>query len=135
MESGFNPNPQQSALSGANICFPDRQVCQGFVLGNLTLREFNRTDISSQQVSFTVTAAEQAPLARIYVYVDNISMGTVGGPFASGVPRLVALGVPTTIDVTPGVSYTVIVEGVLGGSSGTAPADYWQSVSVVAVGG
>jgi len=133
--SGFNPNPQQSTLSGANLCYPDRQVCQGFALGNVTLREFNRTDISSQQVSFTVTAEGQAPMARIYVYVDNVSMGAVEGPFASGVPRLVALGVPTTIDVTPGVNYSVIVEGVFGGSSGTASADYWQSVSVVAVGG
>ena len=135
VESGFNPNPQQSALTGANICFPDKQVCQGFVLGNVTLREFNRTDISTQQVLFTVTPEEQAPMARIYVYVDNVSMGTVEGPFASGVPRSVALGVPTTIDVTPGVSYSVVVEGVFGGSSGTSSADYWQSVSVVAVAG
>ena len=135
VESGFNPNPQQSTITGANICYPDRQPCLGFVLGNVTLREFNRTDISSQQVSFTVTAEEQSPMERIQVYVDNVSMGTVEGPFASNAPRPVALGVPTTIDVTPGVSYSVLVEGIYGGPSGSASVDYWQSVSVVAVGG
>jgi hypothetical protein len=82
-----------------------------------------------------VTSKESSPMARIEVYVDNVSLGAVEGPFASGVPRLVSLGVPTTISVTPGVSYSVVVEGVFSASSGAVSAVYWQSISIVATGG
>ena len=134
-ESGFNPYPQQSSLSGESMCFPDRQSCSAFALDNVTLREFNRTDISSQQISFTVTPEETASMARIEVYIDNISMGTVEGPFPPGTPKPVALGVPTTIDVTPGVTYSVVVEGIFNSSSGGSSSGYWESISVVAVAG
>lgn len=118
-----------------NICDLSRQFCPGFALGNVIVREFNRTDISTQQLSFTLTPEEAAPMSMIHVYIDNVSIGTVQGPFASGIPRSLSLGVPTTIDVTPGVTYTVIVEGVFSGGSGVAPSDYWQSINVVAVAG
>lgn len=121
-------------LSGAAICPADKQDCPGFSLGNMTLRSLNRTDIDSQQVAFAVTSKEASPMARIEVFIDNVSLGTVEGPFAPGVPRLVSLGVPTTIIVTPGVSYGVVVEGIFSDSSGAATAEYWQSITVVATG-
>ena len=135
VESGFNPVPQQATLAGANICQSSSGTCQGFSLGNASLLLFNRTDIVSQQISFTVLPKEAGPMAQLYVYIDNISLGEVKGPFASGTPKLVALGVPTTITVTPGVSYEVVVEGVFAGSLGTSSTEYWQSFSVVAAGG
>lgn len=134
-ESGFNPVPQQTTLSGAAICPADKQDCPGFSLGSMTLRSLNRTDIDSQQVAFAVTPKEASPMARIEVFIDNVSLGAVEGPFAPRVPRLVSLGVPTTISVTPGVIYSVVVEGIFNDSSGAAFAEYWQSTAVVAVGG
>jgi hypothetical protein len=135
VESGFNPVPQQATLAGANICPSENGTCPGFGLGNASLRLFNLTDIVSQQISFVVVPKEAGSMARLYVYIDNISLGEVKGPFASGTPKLVALGVPTTITVTPGVSYEVVVEGVFSGSLGTASTEYWQSFSVVASAG
>jgi hypothetical protein len=135
VESGFNPVPQQTTLRGATICLPDRQACPGFSISNATLRLLNRTDITSQQVSFLVTSKEAGPMTRIDVYIDNVSLGEVEGPFASGIPKLVALGVPTTVLVKPGSGYTVVVEGVFADSSGALSAEYWQSISVVAIGG
>lgn len=135
VESGFNPVPQQTTLAGASICQSSSGACSGFGLGNASLLLFNRTDIVSQEISFDVLPKEAGPMAQLYVYIDNISLGEVKGPFASGTPKLVSLGVPTTINVTPGVSYEVVVEGVFAGSSGAGSTDYWQSFSVVAVGG
>lgn len=74
-------------------------------------------------------------MASIAVYVDNVSLGTVEGPFAPNSPKSVALAVPTTIDVFPGTTYSVVVEGVFAASSSAPSTDYWQSVSVVAVAG
>lgn len=135
VESGFNPVPQQTSLQGATICLPDKQSCPGFSLGNASLRLFNRTDIISQQVSFSVTSKELGPMARIDVYVDNVSLGEVAGPFASDAPKQVALGVPTTITVNPGSNYTVVVEGIFTDATGAPSAEYWQSISVSATGG
>ena len=130
-ESGFNPNPQRTTLAGAPVCVPEKQSCPGFTLGNVTLRVLNRTDIDSQQMSFVLIPGGPGPMSRVSVYIDNISLGAVDGPFAPGVPKLVALGVPTTINVTPGASYGIVVQGTFAESA----TDYWQSVSVVATGG
>jgi len=135
VESGFNPVPQQSSLQGASICYPAKQACIGFMISNAALVLYNRTDITSQQISFTLTNMETGPMARISVYVDNVSLGVVQGPFASGAPKPVAVGVPTTITVNPGSSYSVVVEGILTDSAGVATSEYWQSISVVATGG
>lgn len=135
VESGFNPFPQPTSLQGASICYPARQPCPGFSLGNANLRSLNRTDINSQQLSLTVTSEDAGQMARIDVYMDNVSLGEVEGPFEQGTPRLVALGVPTTITVTPGMSYEVVVEGTYPASSSAPQLEYWQSISVVASGG
>jgi hypothetical protein len=134
-ESGFNPVPQKTTLQTKVICFPQKQTCPEFVLANETLRVFNRTDIISQQVSLSVTASGNRSMAEVALYLDNVSLGVVDGPFDLGVARQIAVGVPTTIVVQPGTSYSVVVEGVYTDSSGARTIDYWQSVTVVASSG
>jgi hypothetical protein len=101
----------------------------------MQIRAEEITDIISQQVSLSVTAKGNGSMAEVAMYLDNISLGVVDGPFVPGVAREVALAVPTTIVVQPGSTYSVVVEGVYANSSGLRSIDYWQSVSVVASSG
>jgi hypothetical protein len=131
-ESGFNPNPQQTTLLGHAICSPSAQQCPGFSVNNASLRVLNLTDVISQQISFVATAKATTSMALVKVYLDNVSLGVVEGPFAPGAPKLVSLAVPTTIAVSAGQSYGVVVEGVYTDSSGAVTAEYWQAFDVVA---
>ncbi|MDV3243680.1 MAG: hypothetical protein LYZ66_00730 [Nitrososphaerales archaeon] len=92
-------------------------------------------DITSQELTFSITATSSGPMARVDVYIDNVSVGAVQGPFESGVPKQVGLGVPTTITVSVKQSYRVLVGGVYTDSAGKTAAEYWQAFDVVAAGG
>ncbi|MDV3293113.1 MAG: hypothetical protein LYZ70_02475 [Nitrososphaerales archaeon] len=69
------------------------------------------------------------------MYIDNVSLGAVQAPFKPGTTKLVGLGVPTTISVSVGRSYSVLVGGSYAGTAGVPPSEYWQRIDVVASAG
>lgn len=130
--SALNPNPPTESISTTSVCEAGPS-CPGFQITSARITSVSLPDVSSQTVQLGIKATGAGPMSKVVVLLDNVSMGTVVGPFEAGVNRVVTLGVPTTMTVEKGKSYTIVVEGVYpGGMGGQAELDYWDSVAVVA---
>ena len=67
-------------------------------------------------------------MSSVNLFIGNQSAGAVGGPFEPGVNKIVNITLPTTIEVSPGKTYLLSIEGFYGaGSTGV-----WESTEVKA---
>jgi hypothetical protein len=131
-ESGFNPYPQTTTVSSSSTCASVGGGCPGFEIDGVSLSVHTYQDITSQELTLTITPRGNGPMARVSIFLDNVSLGVVEGPFAQGATSIVSAAVPTTIVVNPDSAHKVVVEGTYTDSAGSITATYWVSVDVVA---
>ena len=130
---GFNPYPAATTISHASTCTVSVGTCPGFRIASLNLTVKTAGDITSQQLILTVVATSGGQMSYVKVFLGNVPIGSVDGPFTTS-PRAVALGVPTTIAIVGGASYKVTIEGVyVDPASGLVIGDYVQNLDVTAV--
>ncbi len=127
----FNPYPLTTKV-GTDPCGASACGTFGVLSANVTV--INSTDITSQFVDLAILPGGSSSMARIQVYLDNVSIGTESGSFPLGKVSSFELGVPTTIVVTPGETYTVEVQGVYQTPQGQLLGNVWVPVVVVAHG-
>lgn len=129
----FNPYPQTTSITAVATCPAQKGHCPGFQVTSANLTVMSPEDYTSQWLTLDITATGSSPMSRVQVFFDNVSLGFDEGPFAPGVGKTVGVGVPTTITVAVGQSYSILVEGVyVNAATGQTTADYWQSLEVVA---
>lgn len=129
----FNPYPHTTSITAEATCSAQKGPCPGFKITSANLTVMTLEDLTSQELTLDITATGSAPMDRVQVFFDNVSLGFDEGPFAPGVGKTVGVGVPTTITVNVGQSYPVLVEGIyVNTATGQTTADYWQSLEVVA---
>jgi len=127
--AGFNPNPATTSIVESTTSCAPSGACSGFRITSANLTVHTSEDIVSQILSLQFSTSGNVAMSDVHVFIDNISVGTVDGPFAPGVSRPVSLGISTTITITPGESYKVLVEGDFGKQQ---VVEYFQSIDVVA---
>lgn len=76
-------------------------------------------------LAFEVTGPSAVTGLRFFV--DNISAGTLQGPFATGSVRVMNVTLPATVSVASGATYLLSVEGLYGNGSAV-----WSNVEVTA---
>jgi hypothetical protein len=134
-QSNFNPYPQTTTFTAETTCSALSGTCPGFEItsASLSVTTISEADVNSQELTLGINATGSTSMARIQVFIANVSLGNVAGPFEPGIPKIVGVAVPTTMILNDGQSYQVVVEGVYANSAtGATTGDYWQSVSVVA---
>lgn len=132
VETGFNPYPEATTITGKSTCSSGAEGCPGFKIDGANLSVNIYQDITSQELTLKITPRGSVPVASVSLFLDNISLGVVEGPFVPGVATSVSAGVPTTIVLEPGSTHEVVVEGVYVDPAGAVTGTYWESVSVVA---
>jgi hypothetical protein len=128
----FNPNPSCAIATYTQVC-PRVGECDGFQIGSANLTVYQAEDIQRQTLSLEISAFGNESMTSVSVCVNDAPLGSVSGPFTPGVPRLVTLGVPTTLSISQGQEYTVAAEGVFPSAEAGGPSsEYFQSVLVQA---
>jgi hypothetical protein len=121
----------QVTLSTQDSCSPSEASCPSFTITSLKLSTANissglgpanRTDIA-----LGLDVSGETTITKMNLFVGNSSGGTVHGPFAPGLNQVLNITLPSTVQVSPGTSYLVYVEGFSGSGS-----TYWASVRVTA---
>lgn len=128
----FNPNPTTTSVSMETGSCESLSGCSRFTIDSANLTVIVADGVESQFLNMKLTAAGEVPMAKIQVFVDNVSVGVVNGPFAAERPALASLAIPTTITVTQGNTYVILVEGTFVGPAGQTTSNYTQEAVVVA---
>ena len=128
-EVGFNPYPQTTTFTATPTCASGAS-CPGFAIDGAGLSVNLYQDLTSQVLTVTITPLGGVALGRVAIFLDNVSLGVVEGPFSPGSASNVSAGVPTTITLTPGTTYHVVVEGFYLDPAGELTGTYWGSTSV-----
>ena len=123
LEIGASTGPGGSVMATLLCEFQERNPGV-----HVALSVFDTQDVTSQVLTLSIVATGGEAMSELRVLFENVSLGSVPGPFEPGVARSVSFGVPTTISVTLSQSYPVVVEGVYGQQGG----EYWQSIEVFA---
>lgn len=134
-ENSFNPYPQTTTFTAATACPSASGTCPGFEItsASLSVRTITEADVNSQELTLGVTATRNSSMGSIQVFIANVSLGNVSGPFEPGVTKVVGVAVPTTIVLNTGQGYEVVVEGIyVNPATGGVTGEYWQSVAVTA---
>ncbi|MDV3277649.1 MAG: hypothetical protein LYZ69_04180 [Nitrososphaerales archaeon] len=135
-QSRFNPNPLTTTFTAATTCSAGSGACPGYEItsASLSVKTITEADVNSQELTLGIKATGNTSMDRIKVFIANVSLGSVAGPFEPGVAKVVGVAVPTTIVLNPGQRYEVVVEGIyVNAATGAVSGEYWQSV-VVATG-
>jgi hypothetical protein len=128
----FNPSPTTTTISIGTESCSTVSSCSRFTIDSAKLTINETEDIVSQILTVEVTPAGDVSMAKMQVFLDNISLGSVEGPFAVNELASGYFPIPTTITVTQGNAYTVLIEGTFAGPAAQHVGDYIQQVSVTA---
>lgn len=130
--SEFNPNPPQTAVGES--CTASYCGRFGVVDANLTVINASQEDILSQYVGMGVVPSGNLSIKQVEVLLNNVSLGYQNGPFLPNKVTFIELGVPTSILITGGQSYTLLVGGVYQGVPRSTTGVVWVRIDVVASG-
>jgi hypothetical protein len=128
----FNPSPTATSISAGTESCSTLSSCSRFTIDSAKLTINETEDVVSQFLTIEVTPAGDVSMAKMQVFLDNISLGTVEGPFVVNKPAFGYFPVPTTITVTQGSTYTILIEGTFAGPVGQPVSDYLQQTTVEA---
>lgn len=76
----------------------------------------------------SLEASGGGPIVNANLFINGTSVGSIQGPFVPGAAKAVSQTLPATVDVIPGKSYLIVVEGYYGSGSRVA----WALVEVTA---
>jgi len=128
----FNPNPNQKSFNTTPRCSPSLSVCPSFTIESVVLTVHRSGDITSQALEVRVSVHGASTMTGISAVIQGVPIGNQTG--LNGLPMTslaTEFAVPTTIALTPGHSYSALVEGIFS-MDGQAAGTYWQSVQVTA---
>jgi len=130
-EAGQVGQSGQVTLSTQNSCPPSEFSCPSFTITSLKLITANITSElgpeNQSEIALGLDVSGGTTITKMGLFVGNASAGTVQGPFDPGFTRVLNITLPSTVQVSPGASYLVYVEGFSGSGS-----TYWASVRVTA---
>ncbi len=128
--SGVGEQPQ-TPITTYIACQAPASACDTLSITSASLRTVNYTDelgiVSYATLTIGVMPSGASPITGVSVFIGNRSAGYVQGPFEPGVGRTLNLTIPSTVSVSPGVTYLVSVEGFYGTGSSA-----WNSTRVTA---
>jgi hypothetical protein len=121
-----------ASFSTRSSCTSSSPSCVSFSISSASLRVVNYTDelgpVGYADLVVWVDASGGSPMSSVNLFIGNQSAGAAGGPFEPGVNKVINITLPTTIDVSPGKTYLLSIEGFYGaGSTGV-----WESTEVKA---
>jgi len=121
----------QVTLSTQNTCSPSEVSCPSFTITSLKLNTENITSElgpeNQTDIALGLDVSGGTTITKISLFVGNSSAGTLPGPFDPGVNQVLNITLPSTVQVSPGATYVVYVEGFSGSGS-----TYWASMKVIA---
>ncbi len=121
----------QGVTTSQPSCSISSLSCGSFSIASASLHTVNYTDelgvVNYANLILGVNASGGSSLTSLALFVDNMSAGTVQGPFEPGVVRVVNLTLPATVSISPGKTYLLSVEGFYNGNSAV-----WESVRITA---
>ena len=129
-EAGQVGQSDQVTLSTQNSCSPSEVSCPSFTITSLKLSTENITSelgpANQTDIALGLDVSGSTAVSRISLFVGNTSAGTLQGPFEPGFDRVLNITLPSTVQVAPGGTYLVYVEGL--SASGST---YWASMEVI----
>jgi len=129
----FNPSPATVTLDTSSSCSPSDPPCPAFGIDSANLSVKTAQDITSQELTLTLTAAGPTSISRLGVFFSGVPIGNLTRTVVPGESTSEGWAIPTTLNVTVGRSYTVSVSAqYIDPSSGEVAAQYWISYQVVA---
>ncbi|HME18785.1 MAG TPA: hypothetical protein VKF15_03505 [Nitrososphaerales archaeon] len=132
--SNFNPSPGTVSLNTGTSCSPSSPPCPAFGIYSANLSVKTALDITSQELTLTVTASGPSRISGITVYFSGVPIGNLTRVILPGQSTSGGWAIPTTLNVTVGKTYEVSVSAqYVDPSSGKVSAQYWSSKQVVAV--
>jgi hypothetical protein len=118
-------------LSTGTSCSESDMTCPSFTIASARLITAN---ISSElgpanktELVLGLDVSGKAAITSLRLYIGDSSAGAIQGPLGPGFTTELNLTLPATVEVTPGTTYLITVEG-LSGSGQT----FWASVRVAA---
>ena len=95
--------------------------CPSFSVSQAVLLTNNYNDTlgpgSHIDLSFTLGVLAGSTLSSVSLYLGNVSVGSVQGPYAPGLHQVTDYVLPTTVSATAGATYTLTVEGLFADGS------------------
>ena len=121
----------QVTLSTQNSCSPSEASCPSFTITSLKLSTENITSElgpeNQTDITLGLAVSGGTTITKLSLFVGNFSAGTVQGPFEPGFNRVLNITLPSTVQVSPGSTYVVYLEGF--SASGST---FWSSTKVTA---
>jgi len=129
----FNPSPSAVTLDTSASCSPSAPPCPAFGIDSANLSVKTAEDITSQELTLTITGAGPSSVSRLSVYFSGVPIGTLTRTIVPGQSVTEGWAIPTTVNVTVGRGYTVSVSAqYIDPGSGTITGQYGDSAQVVA---
>jgi hypothetical protein len=131
--ASFDATPSTPFLNTSSSCSGLVPPCPAFAIdsANLTIKELE--DITSQELTLRVTALGPTAVDVVSVYFSGVPLGNLSKALQPDESTTGGWAIPTTLIVSQGQTYTVMVEGLsLDPMTGRVSAEYWSSVQVVA---
>jgi hypothetical protein len=127
----FNPSPTTVTIDTTS-CAPTEPPCPAFRIdsANLTVRKLQ--DIVSQSLEIRISALGPTELSRLGLFFDGFPVGNLTMTVLPGHYANAAWAIPTTINVSQGDNYSILVEGTYLTAKATPSARYWCSTSATA---
>jgi hypothetical protein len=114
-------NQVQALPTVQETCSPSDSTCPHFTITSSRLGAMNTTDqlgiANPAYLSFDLNVSGVSSVAKVDIFVGNVSADIIQGPFNPGTTRFTNLTLMATAQVTPGKMYLLSFQGFNGAGS------------------